>query len=95
MDLLRRQDVDDLVERALALEPAARPEFVRRAAGTDRTLLALVNAVLAEADPADAFLAPGGALGGALASDLAREETEVVEHRPVLARGAQVAGYEC
>ena len=50
MDLLRRPDVDDLVEQALAVEPAARAAFVGRAAGHDAALLALVNAVLAEAD---------------------------------------------
>ena len=85
---------DELLDRALALPPAGRAAFVRAAAGDDRELAAALERVLAEADADDGFLAPGGALTGPLAAEIAAagdggDATAVHRLRP----GARVGPY--
>jgi serine/threonine-protein kinase len=72
-DFSRWPNADALLDEALARPREARGAYLRQAAGGDAGLVAALERVLAEAEPSDDFLAPGGALGGALADDLARD----------------------
>jgi eukaryotic-like serine/threonine-protein kinase len=93
MDLRRWPQADRLLDDALALDGPERDAFVRTAAGDDETLRAALEAVLREAERADDFLAPGGALEGALAEDLGRTDASSDGEPRRLAPGAAFAGY--
>jgi serine/threonine protein kinase len=60
-----------ILRDALDQPPAVRLDYVARACAGDARLRASVERLLAAADQADNFLTPGGAVGGALWSDLA------------------------
>ena len=70
LDLSRWPQADDVLDDALARPRDERAVFVRAAAQGDAAFESAVLAVLAEADAADDFLTPGGALRGPLAADL-------------------------
>jgi Tol biopolymer transport system component len=70
-DLSRWPQADRILDAALDRPAAERRAFVRNAAQGDGDLAAALEAVIAEAETDDEFLAPGGALGGALAADVA------------------------
>src|SRR5262245_20329623 len=53
---------NEILDRALALTEEERRSFLREAAANDPSLIAALEAVLAEATRDDGFLEPGGAL---------------------------------
>ena len=88
-DLSRWPHADAILDEALERPRGERGPFVRSAAGADAELLAALEAVLAEEETADDFLAPGGALTGPLADDLAHsipEEDQPAPHLPIGSR---------
>jgi serine/threonine-protein kinase len=93
VDLSRWPQADDVLDDALARPRAERELFVRSACGGDRALESAILAVLAEADGADDFLAPGGALRGALAVDLGAT-TSATSSIPRLPVGTRFGDYE-
>jgi eukaryotic-like serine/threonine-protein kinase len=93
MDLRRWPQADRLLEEALALDPSARQAFLAASAGSDEGLRAALAAVIEEAGRSDSFLAPGGALSGALAVDLGRTE-EPPDGTGLLTPGSNVGGYD-
>lgn len=90
MDLLRWPHADDILDRALDLPPNEQRQYVQDASGGDAELAAALEAVLAEANTTDAFLAPGGALAGALAADLVARDA--FEELPAGLQFGQVFG---
>ena len=64
-------DIDLLLTEALRLSPAARRTYVESMCGSDTALLSEVERLLLEADDADPFLSPGGALVGAFGREFA------------------------
>jgi serine/threonine-protein kinase len=93
-DLSRWPQADDLLDRALELPPDERVPFVRAASGDDAGLATALELILLEADRADGFLAPGGALTGPLAADLARVTDASTADANRLAVGARFGDYD-
>ncbi len=94
IDLTRWPHADELLDAALARPRAERAAFVDASVDGDAALAAALNAVLAEDETADDFLAPGGALTGALAGDLARSMPEERDQPAHLAVGSRFGVYE-
>jgi serine/threonine-protein kinase len=90
VDLSRWPQADDVLDEALARPRAEREVIVRAAAGGDAAFESALLAVLAEADAADDFLTPGGALRGALAADLSTTAAAM----PRLPIGTRFGDYE-
>ena len=91
-DLSRWPHADAILDRALELPPAERRAFVRAAAEGDDALRSALEAVLAEAETDDGFLAAGGALAGAVGIDFATADAE--DAVPHLGVGSRVGAYE-
>jgi eukaryotic-like serine/threonine-protein kinase len=90
-DLRRWPQADDLLDQALEMDPRERDSFLERAAGADTALLDALRAVVQEASREDDFLAPGGALSGTLA----REIAAAIDDSPrSLAPGTAIEHYE-
>jgi Tol biopolymer transport system component len=83
---------DEILDQALSLPPGERIAFVRGIAGGDAELAAALEAVVREAETEDGFLAPGGALTGALGEDLAETMEGGDDHR--LRPGSRFGAYE-
>ncbi|HUF46970.1 MAG TPA: protein kinase [Vicinamibacterales bacterium] len=90
-DLSRWPHADDILDQALARPAAERRAFIREAAGDDEALSAALEAVLAEAETDDGFLAPGGAIAGPLAGELAGGPAG--ETTPRLTEGSRFGAY--
>ena len=93
VDLSRWPQADDVLDEALARPRGERAAVVRAASGGDTAFEAALLAVLAEADTTDDFLTPGGALRGALASDLAGAPP-ATSPTPRLPIGTRFGAYE-
>ena len=96
-DADRFHEIDALFSRALALEPAARRDFVAARCGGDGELRAAVERLLAaaEQEETDATLRPGGALDEGLWTALAGdvEGRAGAAGREALAPGERVGPY--
>jgi eukaryotic-like serine/threonine-protein kinase len=93
-DLSRWPAADDLLDEALALPAAQRPEFLKKMGGHDPDLLTALEAVLAEAGRDDGFLEPGGALSGELGDEISRALDDLPPTGLVLTPGARIEHYE-
>ncbi|HET9317803.1 MAG TPA: serine/threonine-protein kinase, partial [Vicinamibacteria bacterium] len=97
------ETADRIFDAALDRPAAERAAFLDEACAGDDALRALVERLLAEAETLDAFLAPAGALGGAVARSLTASDdgdapaagTSVGRYRlgPELGRGGMAVVY--
>lgn len=92
VDPARWPEADELLDRALALPASERDAFLRASAGQDPELLASLRCVIAEATAGDEFLAPGGALSGALGAEI--EAATRGEEPQALHPGDRIEQYE-
>jgi serine/threonine-protein kinase len=94
IDLSRWSNADDVLDRALALPRHERPGFLRGEAGGDTEFLAALTTVLAEDETTSEFLAPGSAITGPLAGDLAAAFDPDDADGPRLQAGQTFGGYD-
>ena len=92
VDLRRWPHADAILDEALDRPAAERAAYIRAAAEGDDALVAALELVLAEADGADDFLSPGGALTGPLADDWA--DSDRLTATPSLEPGTRFGVYE-